>query len=201
MLQEIHLLGQSTSVLELIAMLFGIAGVWLTTRQSIWCFPVGIVNVALYAWLFISPDVKLYADAMLQCIYIILLFYGWVKWAEKSKDEKYKRSRRIGSRDFTKATLTVIASTIVLGLFLSRYTDASLPWIDSALSCSSLAAQWMIAKRYIENWIVWIMVDIIYLPMYYQKHLPLTVILYFIFLVMAFKGYAEWKKNTVKHGR
>ena len=69
------LLGQSTSLLEIAAMLTGILGVWLTVKHSVWCFPIGIVNVLLYAWLFFSPSVRLYADTLLQCIYVVLLVW------------------------------------------------------------------------------------------------------------------------------
>ena len=80
MLNEISIWGQVTSWLEIAAMLTGIAGVWLTARQNILCFPIGIINVVLYAWLFFSPGIQLYADALLQCIYVFLLIYGWMQW-------------------------------------------------------------------------------------------------------------------------
>ena len=195
MMNEIILFGQSTSLLELIAMLTGIAGVWLTMKENIWCFPIGIINVSLYAWLFISPGVRLYADALLQCIYILLLFYGWMRWSDKNKKNEIIHPIKIKSGISIKLFLFCLISTIALALFLQKFTDASYPWLDSALTCTSLAAQWMIAKKIIENWIVWIIVDIVYLPLYLLKHLPLTAILYAIFLVLAFKGYSEWKKN------
>jgi nicotinamide mononucleotide transporter len=84
-----------------------------------------------------------------------------------------------------------------MAVFLQEFTLASYPWLDSALTCSSLIAQWMIAKKYIENWIVWIVADIIYIPLYCVKNLPLTAFLYFIFLLLAFNGYREWKKKLM----
>ena len=196
-MNEITLFGQSTSWLEVIAMLTGIAGVWLTMKESIWCFPIGIINVSLYAWLFISPGIRLYADALLQCIYILLLFYGWMNWADRNKKKEARHTFNIPSKTALKLFFIFLAATIVLAVFLQHYTNASYPWLDSALTCSSLAAQWMIAKKMIENWIVWIVVDIIYLPLYFVKHLPLTTILYAIFLLLAFKGFSEWKKNLI----
>ncbi len=196
-MNEITLFGQSTSWLEVIAMLTGIAGVWLTMKENIWCFPIGIINVSLYAWLFISPGIRLYADALLQCIYILLLFYGWMNWADRNKKKEASHTFKIPSKTAIKLFFIFLAATIVLAFFLQHYTNASYPWLDSALTCSSLAAQWMIAKKIIENWIVWIVVDIIYLPLYFVKHLPLTTILYAIFLLLAFKGFLEWKKNLI----
>lgn len=198
MLDQISFLGQSTSWLEIIAMLTGIIGVWLTMKESIWCFPIGIINVSLYAWLFMTPGIRLYADSLLQCIYILLLLYGWINWSDKNIKTGTSQTFRISSTSALKLLLISLTSTIVLAVFLKYYTDASYPWLDSLLTCSSLAAQWMIARKMIENWIVWIIVDIIYLPLYVVKNIPLTAILYGIFLLLAIKGYYEWKKNLYR---
>ena len=178
-------------------MLTGLAGVWLTIRQSIWCFPTGIVNVALYAWLFFSPGIQLYADALLQCVYVFLLVFGWIRWTESQKNAARVSPQKIDSKNLSKLFLVNLFATILLASFLQRFTNASYPWLDSTLTCLSLSAQWMIAKKYIENWIVWIVVDIAYLPLYYFKHLPLTAILYGLFLLMAFRGYNEWKRKPM----
>lgn len=191
----ISLFGQTTSWLEIVAMLTGLAGVWLTIRQNIWCFPIGIVNVGLYAWLFFSPGIRLYADALLQCIYVFLLIYGWIRWKENEKFFEHAVPIKINTTILSKLFLLNIAATIFLSLFLQEYTNASFPWLDSALTCLSLSAQWMVAKKYIENWIVWIIVDVAYLPLYLSKQLPLTAILYAVFLLMAFKGYYTWKNK------
>jgi nicotinamide mononucleotide transporter len=195
MLQELYFFGQITSLLELLAMITGVIGVWLTVKESIWCFPMGIINVALYAWLFISPGIQLYADALLQIIYILLLTYGWYNWSKEKESKSSDATMKIDFRTSLKIFILTALSAIMLAWFFSNYTAASYPWLDSALTCASLAAQWMIAKKYIENWIVWILADLVYLPLYIVKHLPLTAILYFIFLILAVKGYIEWKKN------
>jgi nicotinamide mononucleotide transporter len=196
-MEIITIAGQTTSLLEIVAMLTGVAGVYLTIRQSVWCFPVGIVNVILYAFLFFSPGVRLYADALLQCIYTLLLLYGWYQWSRgrQTKIIPVNINRNTGLQ----LLFVVFLSTMLLGYFFRTFTDASYPWLDSFLMCASLAAQWMIAKKFIENWIVWIVVDIIYIPLYYIKHLPLTTLLYFIFLLMAINGYTEWKKKPIIH--
>ena len=197
MLNEILIFGQNSSWLEILAMLTGIAGVWLTMKENIWCFPIGIINVTLYAWLFMTPGIRLYADALLQCIYILLLFYGWMNWADRNKKKDTNHTINISSKTSLKLLIISLLSTIVLAVFLQTFTNASYPWLDSALTCASLASQWMIAKKMIQNWIVWIVVDIIYLQLYFVKNLPLTTILYFMFLILAFKGYSEWKKNLI----
>lgn len=195
----ISVFGQSTSWLEIIAMVTGIIGVVLTIKQSIFCFPIGILNVLLYAWIFFSPEIRLYADGLLQCIFALLLIYGWINWTIK----KYEiiHPEKIDAKTGARLFLITISATIILSYFLSKYTNASYPLLDSSLTCLSLASQWMIAKKFIENWIIWIFVDIIYIPMYIAKQLPLTAVLYFIFLLLALRGYAEWKKKLVIHVR
>jgi nicotinamide mononucleotide transporter len=129
---------------------------------------------------------------LLQCVYVLLLVFGWYNWTTK-QEQKTTFPVRLNSTIGLKLFSITFAATLVLGFFLKNYTNASLPWIDSALTCASLSAQWMIAKKIIDNWIVWIVVDVIYIPVYIFKHLPLTAILYAIFLIMAFRGYREWK--------
>jgi len=187
--------GQWITWIESVAMLTGIAGVWLTIRQNPLCFPAGIINVGLYAWIFFSPSVRLYADAALQCIYIGLLFYGWYKWTRRHENVD-KGHPSFMKRDEWIAVIIISAILIFIsGAFLSVYTDADLPWTDSVLGILSLSAQWMIARKKIENWIVWIVVNIAYIPLYLYKNLPLTALLYFLFLILALKGLRSWAKE------
>ncbi len=193
-MKEFAIFGQTTSLLEITGILTGLIGVWLTIRKNILCFPVGIINVAVYAFMFSSEGIRLYADALLQCIYLILLVYGWIHWKKSIKIlEEEKSSTSFFS---TKLILISLTSFILLSVFLHLYTDASLPWLDSALTILSLVAQYMIARKMIANWILWIIVDIVYVPLYIYKKLPLTAILYFVFLLLAIKGFYDWKKNV-----
>lgn len=188
------LLGQSTSLLEIAAMLTGILGVWLTVKHSVWCFPIGIVNVLLYAWLFFSPSVRLYADTLLQCIYVVLLVYGWMQWNKKDNTEEEFSPEKLTIKEWKNCILLFVAGSVTLGYFFMKFTDAALPWLDSALTSASLIGQWMVAKKKIENWGLWMLANAIYIPLFYIKHLPLTSLLYCIFFWMAISGYMEWKK-------
>ncbi|MBK6397767.1 MAG: nicotinamide mononucleotide transporter [Bacteroidia bacterium] len=193
---EFTILGQQSSLIEVLGFITGVTGVWLTVRQNILCFPVGIINVALYAIMFSSEGIRLYADSLLQCIYLFLLIYGWIHW------KKSRKSFTIPAMTFvsfsTNMILISFLAFISLSFFLQKFTDASLPWLDSALTILSLVAQWMVAKKIITNWVIWIIVNSVYIPLYYYKGLPLTSILYFIFLILAIKGYYEWKKDLGK---
>lgn len=193
---EFSILGQSTSLLEIAGLVTGIISVWLTVRQNILCFPTGIINVLIYAFLFSSNGIRLYADAFLQIVYLILLIYGWIRWKKNKIEINFPIS--INSFFLIRLLVFCIPLFLILGLFLVNYTNASLPWLDALLTVISLAAQWMIAKKMIENWILWIVVNTIYIPMYIYKGLHLTSILYFIFLLLAIKGFGEWKKLSKK---
>lgn len=187
-----EIFGEQITWFEIGGTFFGILGVWLTIKQNIFCFPAGIVNVALYAYLFFST--KLYSDAALQIIYIILLVYGWIQWNRKVLHDETAVSK------IDKGLLAILlilgtAATFFLGTFLYNKTDAALPYLDAATTSFSLIAQWMIAKKKIENWIIWIIADVIYVGMYIYKSLFLTSVLYFIFILLAVKGYTEWKKS------
>lgn len=186
------LFGQETSALEIIGFITGVLGVWLTIRRKILCFPIGIINVLIYAYLFQSENVRLYADALLQIIYLILLVYGWMVW-NRSKNEK-EEIRTVSILLAKKLVIIGVLSTIALGVFLSHYTNASLPYLDAILTIISLIAQWMIAKKMIENWLLWIVVNTIYIPLYVYKGLAFTSILYLLFLILAINGWYNWRK-------
>ena len=186
------LFGQETSALEIIGFITGVLGVWLTIRRKILCFPIGIINVLIYAYLFQSENVRLYADALLQIIYLILLIYGWMVW-NRSKNEK-EEIRTVSILLAKKLVIIGVLSTIALGVFLSHYTNASLPYLDAILTIISLIAQWMIAKKMIENWLLWIVVNTIYIPLYLYKGLAFTSILYLLFLILAINGWYNWRK-------
>jgi nicotinamide mononucleotide transporter len=196
-MSEFTILGQQTSLIEVLGFITGVTGVWLTVRQNILCFPVGIINVSLYAIMFSSEGIRLYADTLLQCIYLFLLIYGWIHW------KKSRKSFTIPAMTFDSFSTNMIIISFIafisLSLFLQKFTNASLPWLDSALTILSLVAQWMVAKKIITNWVIWIIVNIVYIPLYFYKGLPLTSALYFIFLILAIKGYYEWKKEHIKN--
>lgn len=179
--------------LERTAVAFGIAGVFLTVRQKVLAWPVGIVNVLLYTVIFWQA--RLYADMGLQVVYAVLSAYGWWAWLHGGADHGALRVTRISAR--TAATLGLLAAAFAasLGTFLARTTDASLPWLDSSLTAASLAAQWMLTRKLLENWLVWIAADIVYVGMFVYKGLQLTAVLYAIFLGLAVMGWLQWRRS------
>jgi len=181
------------NLLELLAVLFGIVSVWLSTREHIASWPTAIVNVSLYFVVF--REARLYADMGLQVFYFGLSWYGWYQWKFGGTGRTELPVSRTTAR--VAATLVPIglAGAGALGLILSRTTDASLPWVDSAVSVTSLLAQWMMTRKLLETWLVWIAVDVVYVGMFLYKELFLTAGLYAAFLLLAVKGYLDWRRS------
>jgi nicotinamide mononucleotide transporter len=179
------------SRLELFAAIVGAVSVWLSVRQSIWSWPTAIVNVVLYALVFY--DAKLYADMGLQVIYAALSLYGWYQWLYGGEGRSALRVTRTGAALGLLLALIAVAGSVALGTLLRQATDAALPYMDASLSSVSLVAQWMMTKKKVENWLVWILVDVLYVGMFIFKHLYLTAGLYAVFLALAVRGYLEWR--------
>jgi len=189
-----NILGLQVTWIEFFGVIFNLAGVGLTIKKSKYCFPIGIVGVGLYAVFYFRE--KLYADALLQLFYIFLLAYGWIQWRKASSNEEFIVTLTSRKLWITLAVLCLSAS-LVIGTVFMKYTDASLPFLDSMLTSMSLVAQWLVAKKKLENWLVWIVADIIYVGMFIFKHAYPTAILYFIFIILAVSGYIEWKKKLL----
>lgn len=194
---SMHFFGQPVSWLELIAVATGLLGVWLTVRKNIWCFPVGLVNVLLYSFIFFSPDVRLYADAGLQLFFGVLLIYGWLSWRQNQTGLEI-RIEKTSKQEWLAIGLFIFLLTLTAGWLLHRFTEASFPILDSTLTAFSIVAQWMTARRRLENWWLWIVVNIVYIPLYWTKKLPFTALLYVFFLGLAIHGAITWYKSYRK---
>jgi len=179
------------SGLEIAAVAFGLVSVFLSTREHIWSWPTAIVNVALYAVLFFRE--KLYADMGLQVIYLILSVYGWYEWLYGGENRTALHVSRLTSRLAIQLLAIAVPGSVALGFVLQRATDASLPWLDATLSVFSLIAQWMMTRKILENWLLWIVLDIVYVGMFVLlKGLYLTGFQYGVFLALAVAGHVQW---------
>ena len=181
------------SPLEGIAAAFGVVSVYLSTRQNIWSWPTAIVNVALYAIVFFQG--RLYGQMGLQPIYLALSVYGWYQWLHGGAQRGELRVTRATPRLLATLAVLNVAAWIALAAIL-RQTDAALPWLDALLTTTSLVAQWMMTRKILENWMLWIAVDIVYVPMFISQHLYATALLYAAFLVLAVMGVVEWRRSV-----
>ncbi len=179
--------------LEMVAALFGIVSVWLSTREHIASWPTAIVNVGLYFIVF--RRAALYADMWLQAIYLALSIYGWYEWKFGGQDRTELPVSRATRRHAAILVPIGVAGSTALALYFERHTDAALPWLDSALSVTSLIAQWMMTRKHVESWAVWIVLDVIYVGMFIGKGLYVTAFLYAVFLALAVKGLVDWHRS------
>ena len=179
--------------LELVAVILTLLAVILTVRQIIWCWPLGMISVALYAVVFYA--VRLYADMGLQGLYFGLAAYGWWAWLHGGEDHGELEVSLTSSRTRLWLLLAATLGGILLGQTLTRLTDASLPFMDSMLTSFSIAAQWMQTRKLLESWLVWLAVDVCYVGMFLYKELYLTAGLYTVFLVLAAIGFEQWRRS------
>lgn len=184
------LVAHGSSCLELVAVLFGIAGVWLSVYEKISNWPVGIINVSLYAILFVQQ--KLYANAGLQLVYLALSIYGWHQWlyGAKKRPLVVRRTHRDLAIRLVGATVLIWGGLIVF----TKLAGGAMPLLDSGTTAVSLVAEWMLARKLVENWAAWIGVDAVYVAMLLSDHLYLTAVNYAIYFVLAVVGYAEWRR-------
>jgi len=184
---------QIPSITEMFAFLTGAVCVWLLVKENIWSWPIGIANNLFYVVVFWWA--KLYADMGLQFFYIAISIYGWWNWLHHPAGSKKLNVIRIGGREATALFLIGLGSTGGLYWFLRRFTDSTVPLGDSLTTAMSLVAQYMLSRKHIENWYVWITADIIYIALYAYKQLYLTGLLYLIFMIMCIMGAIQWKKS------
>jgi nicotinamide mononucleotide transporter len=179
--------------LEIVAVAVTLLAVYLTARQIIWCWPLALVSVTLYAVVFYQS--KLYANMGLQGIYFALAVYGWWAWLHGGEDHGKLRVS-LASRKARVVLLVIGAVTgVVLGQTLYRFTDESLPFMDSTLTSYSIVAQWMQTRKLLEAWLLWMAVDVFYVGMFLYKGLYPTAGLYLVFIFLAALGFVEWRRS------
>jgi nicotinamide mononucleotide transporter len=185
------------SALEVVSFATGAVCVWLTVKESVWNFPVSLVNVATF--LFVFARARLLADAGLQVVYFVLTAIGWYQWLYGGQGRTKLSVGRVPRREATLVALSGIAGTAGLYLVLPRLGGSAVFW-DALTTSLSLCAQWLLNRKYVENWYCWIAVDVVYVPLYLYKGLYLTSLLYAVFLCMATMGLIEWRRTWRRQG-
>jgi nicotinamide mononucleotide transporter len=197
MLQQV-LLWISNNYIELLGLIFGLLYILLSIKQNIWCWPVGFITSALYIYVFFVT--KFYADMGLQVYYLIVSVYGWSHWMFGAKSKKQDDLKI--SKTNIKLAIYLFLATLILFIIISyilvNYTDSEIPYWDAFTTAASFVATWMLARKIIEHWIIWIVVDSVSLGLYIYKELYPTVILFAVYTVLAILGYIEWKKELKK---
>jgi len=212
----------SNNNIELFGAVAGIVYVFLEIRQNIFLWPVGIVTSAAYIWVFFTG--KLYADMSLQVYYLLISILGWYWWVKSRSGEWEKRSIKIcqeaegdihGSEHKlavrhintnTALVLLIVFAFLfsVMWIVLDRFTDSPVPGWDSYITSLSVIATWMLARKIIEHWYLWMMVNITGVVLFVFRGLYPTAVLYAVYFIMSFVGLTEWRKSlkclNLNHG-
>lgn len=181
--------------IEVIGFASGGACVWLQVRRHRANWPISLLNNAMYFAVFLNA--RLYADTSLQAIYFALGVYGWWNW---SQAREVGAELRVGATRATEWAALLIAiplATVLMHRVLSASDDPA-PLLDALTTAMSLAAQWLLSRRRVENWLLWIAVDLIYVPLYWSRELHLTALLYAVFLLMCVQGWRDWRRAAIE---
>ena len=184
--------GRST-LLEGVAFVSGAVCVWLTVKENVWNFPIALINVGTYFVVFLRA--KIYGDMALQVVYFILNAMGWYMWLFGGERRTALRIRHSGRRELT----AVLVSIPIIALILWRtliFLGGAASLGDAVTTSISLGAQWLMNRKLVENWHLWIVADILYVPLYISRDLHLSAILYAVFLVMAVMGLDHWRRQA-----
>lgn len=177
---------------EWVGVISGFICIYLAAKEKIWNWPVSIISVIAYAWVFF--DARMYGDMALQFYFLFTAFYGWYYWIRR-KEQQEQPLVSISMKEWAWVVLAVAVLSVLLGMFLHRFTDSDVPYADGFCTAVSFAAQIMLTRKVLQNWLLWIFVDICYVPLYIYKNLNLSAVFYAFLVIIATKGYLDWKKT------
>ncbi|MBL7886122.1 MAG: nicotinamide mononucleotide transporter [Flavobacterium sp.] len=180
--------------LELTAIFFGLLSVWMSKKNNILVFPTGLINTSIYV--FLLWKWSLLGDMMINAYYFIMSIYGWYIWSRKKGNQAEYPIATITNEEKKRALLLFIGTIIfvvLVYLFFNKFTNW-MSYLDTFITGIFFVGMWLMAKRKIENWIFWIIGNIISIPLYFAKGYTFTSLQYLIFTIIAYYGYLEWKK-------
>jgi nicotinamide mononucleotide transporter len=183
----------NTTWLEAVAVLFGLLSVWFAKKENLLVYPTGIISVLIYVYICFFAG--LYADMGINFFYFIMSVYGWYKWTRKDQTDHFIPISRNPAKMHVISIAGAIAFFFILKYVLTNYTDSTVPYWDSATTAIFIVGMWLMALKKIENWIFWIIGDLVSIPLYFHKGLVLTSFQFTVFLLIAISGYFEWRKK------
>jgi len=185
--------GSPVTWLEMLAFALAIAMVLFNMRVNPWGWPLAIVSSALYFLLFWNS--RIYGDASLQLLFIAVAGWGWWQWLRGTAgDGGALRVQWLSGRERLITCAAVLLLWPAVGLFLKHYTDTDVPWWDAFPTAASIVGQWLLGRKYVENWAVWIAVNTVSVGLFAYKGLWLTLLLYACFIALSFAGWRAWKR-------
>ncbi|MEE4203575.1 MAG: nicotinamide riboside transporter PnuC [Halieaceae bacterium] len=180
-----------TAIPELAATLLALAYVVLAIQENRLCFIAGFISAALYLWIF--WQVQLYMESALQIFYALISLYGWWHWG--GSNTPTLPISRWSIQRHAAALLCIAAGTIASGWLLATHTDAAMPYVDSFTTISAVITTWMVAQKLLENWLYWVVIDVVSALMYVERGLWLTSALFAMYTVLAVTGYLAWRRH------
>ena len=189
---SIPLLGFATTPLELISFVLAVITVVLNIRQTHWAWLFSILSSATYGVVFFGA--RLYGDMALQLVFIAVSVWGWYQWLYGGARHEALNVTRLDRRGSLYSLGAWLAGFVLIALFLRTWTNTDVPHIDGFLTAGSLVGQLLLSRKKVENWHVWIVVDVLYVGLYVYKGLMLTAILYAVFIVLAWIGLRTWSR-------
>lgn len=181
---------QST-IPELVAVAAGLLSVWFMKKERTIAFPLGIVNVLIYVYIFFIT--KLYANAAINAYFFFMSAYGWYNWSRKVNHEKKVKISRCSPVVLVINLVAIFFLFLIIRFVLVRYTESCSPFWDALTTAVYMVAQWLLSQKKIENWLLWIMADLVMVVICLSQGLPFTSLQYFVFTIIAFSGFMEWK--------
>jgi nicotinamide mononucleotide transporter len=182
----------SNNIVEIIGTISGLIFLYLEIKQNKWLWPLGLLTSVMYIYVFFVA--KLYADMSLQFYYVFISIYGWIIWSrgvEKKELPVSQLSRSLFLKLFA-ASMLIYA---IISYILVNFTDGSVPYWDAFTTALSIVATWMLARKILEQWLVWVVVNAVSLGLYIYKGLYPTSVLFFFYTTLAIVGYIQWKKD------
>jgi nicotinamide mononucleotide transporter len=184
---------QAMSLWELAAVVLGVAYLLLAMRESLWCWYAAFASTAIF--LFIFWQVNLFMESALQIYYLAMAVFGWWQWKQGSRGSGTLEISRWSRRQHFYAVGSVLLISLFSGSLLAQYTDAALPFLDSFTTWGSVVTTWMVARKVLENWLYWLVIDGISIFLYLDRGLYLTALLFMAYLIIAVFGYRTWLRH------
>lgn len=185
--------------LEIIAVIFGLLSVWFSKQNKIWVYPTGLISTSIFVYLLLKWG--LLGDMLINVYYFIMSLYGWYIWTRKVDAEHYTPITRVTKKEHI-TSVYIFVATIIFVFIVYQVFDKWNSWtayVDTITTAIFFVGMWLMAKRKVENWIYWIVGDLISIPLYFYKGFTFTSFQYLIFTILAVYGYNAWKKNTDKN--
>tara|TARA_R110000744_G_scaffold18786_3_gene50123 strand:+ start:56 stop:688 length:633 start_codon:yes stop_codon:yes gene_type:complete len=186
-------------VLEIVAVIFGLLSVWFSKQNNIWVYPTGLISTSIFVYLLLTWG--LIGDMLINVYYFIMSLYGWYIWTRKVDAEHFTPITSVTKKE-NRISIFIFIGTVIFVFVVYQVFDKWNSWtayVDTITTAIFFVGMWLMAKRKVENWIYWIVGDIISVPLYFYKGFTFTSFQYLIFTILAIYGYNAWKKNISKN--